>query len=218
MRMRVRRPNRAVLIGSENSAPFAARSLTVRSMSSHIRKSSWCPPGEPSPDGWIPSSAGGSLKMSHPPWMSTLGISTASRKNALARSGSSAYTTAWVAVIMVASVAAARTVAESFSHRCPERTSKPPRSHCDGLITHRASAISADRLPEVSGSLRSARLIIAIAAAVLVAYAVMWTQVSSFDVGRSDFTAFYVGGTLIREGHTGDLYSQAVQQPLHSAL
>ncbi len=70
----------------------------------------------------------------------------------------------------------------------------------------------------MSGSLRSARLIIAIAAAVLVAYAVMWTQVSSFDVGRSDFTAFYVGGTLLREGHTGDLYSQAVQQPLHSAL
>jgi hypothetical protein len=61
-------------------------------------------------------------------------------------------------------------------------------------------------------------LIIAIAAALLVAYAVIWTQVTSFDVGRSDFTAFYVGGTLLREGHTGDLYSQAVQQPLHSAL
>jgi branched-subunit amino acid transport protein len=70
----------------------------------------------------------------------------------------------------------------------------------------------------VSGSLRPARLILAIAAALLVAYAVIWTQVSSFDVGRSDFTAFYVGGTLLREGHTGDLYSQAVQQPLHSAL
>jgi hypothetical protein len=70
----------------------------------------------------------------------------------------------------------------------------------------------------VSGSLRPARLIIAIAAALLVAYAVIWTQVSSFDVGRSDFTAFYVGGTLLREGHTGDLYSQAIQQPLHSAL
>jgi hypothetical protein len=70
----------------------------------------------------------------------------------------------------------------------------------------------------VSGSLRPARLIIAIAAALLVAYAVIWTQVSSFDIGRSDFTAFYVGGTLLREGHTGDLYSQAIQQPLHSTL
>ncbi len=70
----------------------------------------------------------------------------------------------------------------------------------------------------MSRSLRSARLIIAIAAALLIAYAVIWTQVSSFDMGRSDFTAFYVGGTLLRDGHTGDLYSPAVQQPLHSAL
>ena len=52
----------------------------------------------------------------------------------------------------------------------------------------------------------------------VLAYAAIWTQVGSFDIGRSDFTAFYVGGTLLREGHTGDLYSQAVQQPLHSAL
>ena len=70
----------------------------------------------------------------------------------------------------------------------------------------------------MSGSLRPARLIIAIAAALLVAYAVIWSQVNSFDVGRSDFTAFYVGGTLLREGHTGNLYNQAVQEPLHSAL
>ena len=70
----------------------------------------------------------------------------------------------------------------------------------------------------MSGSLRPARLIVAIAAAMLLAYAAIWTQVASVDIGRSDFTAFYVGGTLLREGHTGDLYSQAVQQPLHSAL
>jgi hypothetical protein len=61
-------------------------------------------------------------------------------------------------------------------------------------------------------------MIVAIAAAMVLAYAAIWTQVGSFDIGRSDFTAFYVGGTLLREGHTGDLYSQAVQQPLHSAL
>ena len=70
----------------------------------------------------------------------------------------------------------------------------------------------------MSRSLRPARLIIAISAALLVAYAVVWAQVSSVDVGRSDFTAFYVGGTLLREGHTGDLYNEAIQQPLHSAL
>ena len=62
----------------------------------------------------------------------------------------------------------------------------------------------------MSRSLRPARLIIAISAALLVAYAVVWAQVSSVDVGRSDFTAFYVGGTLLREGHTGDLYNEAV--------
>lgn len=70
----------------------------------------------------------------------------------------------------------------------------------------------------MSRSQRPARLIIAFAAALLLAYAVVWSQVSSIDVGRSDFTAFYVGGTLLREGHTGDLYNEAVQQPLHSAL
>ena len=70
----------------------------------------------------------------------------------------------------------------------------------------------------MSRSQRPARLIIAFAAALLLAYAVVWSQVSSIDVGRSDFTAFYVGGTLLRQGHTGDLYNEAVQQPLHSAL
>ena len=70
----------------------------------------------------------------------------------------------------------------------------------------------------MSRSQRPARLIIAFAAALLLAYGVVWSQVSSIDVGRSDFTAFYVGGTLLREGHTGDLYNEAVQQPLHSAL
>jgi hypothetical protein len=92
------------------------------------------------------------------------------------------------------------------------------RSHCDGLITRRGFPPAADRLPKVSRSQRPARLIIAFAAALLLAYAVVWSQVSSIDVGRSDFTAFYVGGTLLRQGHTGDLYNEAVQQPLHSAL
>jgi Glycosyltransferase family 87 len=70
----------------------------------------------------------------------------------------------------------------------------------------------------VSRSLRPARLIIAISAALLVAYVVIWSQINSIDLGRSDFTAFYVGGTLLREGHSGDLYNEAIQQPLHSLL
>ena len=65
---------------------------------------------------------------------------------------------------------------------------------------------------------RAARLILAVSAALLVAYAVIWAQVSSADIGRSDFTAFYMGGTLLREGHRADLYDEAVQAPLHSQL
>ena len=67
-------------------------------------------------------------------------------------------------------------------------------------------------------SSRAARLVIAVGVALLIAYAVMWAQVSSFNVGRSDFTSFYVGGTLLREGHAQDLYSEALQAPLHARL
>jgi hypothetical protein len=70
----------------------------------------------------------------------------------------------------------------------------------------------------VSGSLRPARLILAVAVALIVAYALMWSQISSVDLGRSDFTSFYVGGTLLREGHGTALYDEGVQQPLHSRL
>lgn len=70
----------------------------------------------------------------------------------------------------------------------------------------------------MSRSLRPARLIIAISVALLVAYVVIWSQINSIDLGRSDFTAFYVGGTLLREGHAGGLYNEALQQPLHTLL
>jgi Glycosyltransferase family 87 len=70
----------------------------------------------------------------------------------------------------------------------------------------------------VSASLRPARFIIAAAVALMVAYAVIWAQISSVDLGRSDFTSFYVGGTLLREGHGASLYNEAIQEPLHSRL
>jgi len=57
-----------------------------------------------------------------------------------------------------------------------------------------------------------------VAGALLLSYVLVWVHISSFDVGRSDFTAFYVGGTLLREGHGAQLYSEALQQPLHTAL
>src|SRR5438132_697149 len=70
----------------------------------------------------------------------------------------------------------------------------------------------------MSLSTRPARVMVAVAAALLLAYVLVWLSVSNFDIGRSDFTAFYVGGTLLRGGHGAQLYNEAVQLPLHTAL
>lgn len=67
-------------------------------------------------------------------------------------------------------------------------------------------------------SRRPARLIIALAGAILLGYIVLWLRAGSFDIGRSDFTAFYVGGTLLLHGHTSTLYNESLQHTLHSAL
>ena len=69
-----------------------------------------------------------------------------------------------------------------------------------------------------SGSLRLARFILASSAALLIAYVLIWLRISPVDLGRSDFTSFYVGGTLLRDGHGAALYNQALQQWLHSRL
>jgi alpha-1,2-mannosyltransferase len=63
-----------------------------------------------------------------------------------------------------------------------------------------------------------AAAVAAVAAVLLAAYAVLWTSVSSTDIARSDFTSFYVGGTLLREGHGGAMYDQALQASLHASL
>lgn len=65
---------------------------------------------------------------------------------------------------------------------------------------------------------RTTRIVVAVSAALLVAYAIVWTQLSPFDIGRSDFTAFYVGGTLLRGGHGPSLYDESLQAPLHARL
>lgn len=65
---------------------------------------------------------------------------------------------------------------------------------------------------------RTTRIVVAVSAALLTAYAMVWTQLSPFDIGRSDFTAFYVGGTLLREGHGASLYNESLQAPLHARL
>lgn len=68
------------------------------------------------------------------------------------------------------------------------------------------------------GRSRPARLIAAVAGALLIAYVLIWSQAGEHDIGRSDFTSFYVGATLLRQGNGPKLYDEAVQQPLHSRL
>jgi hypothetical protein len=67
-------------------------------------------------------------------------------------------------------------------------------------------------------TLRPARFIVAIATALILGYVLIWIRISPTDIGRSDFTSFYVGGTLLRDGHGAGLYNQALQQALHSRL
>jgi hypothetical protein len=72
--------------------------------------------------------------------------------------------------------------------------------------------------PPMSRPRLPAAVTAAVACLLLSGYAALWIGVSPTDVGRSDFTSFYVGGTLLREGHGGAAYSQPLQAQLHSAL
>jgi alpha-1,2-mannosyltransferase len=66
---------------------------------------------------------------------------------------------------------------------------------------------------------RSPAAVVAAAAAILLAgYAALWTGVSATNVNRADFTAFYVGGTLLREGYGAAIYDRSLQTDLHSSL
>lgn len=60
---------------------------------------------------------------------------------------------------------------------------------------------------------------VAVVALVLLAgYAVLWGGVSQTDISTSDFTATYVGATLLREGRGAAVYDESVQAQLHAAL
>src|ERR1700730_4999066 len=65
---------------------------------------------------------------------------------------------------------------------------------------------------------RSARLVGAVAIALIAAYAVVWAQGSTLHIGRSYSASTYVGGTLIRDGQRAHLYDEAAQQKLHARL
>ena len=65
---------------------------------------------------------------------------------------------------------------------------------------------------------RPALLAGGLAAALLLTYLVMWSGVSRFEIGRSDFTSTYMGATLLRQGHGTRLYDETLQAPLHARL
>jgi uncharacterized membrane protein YvlD (DUF360 family) len=70
----------------------------------------------------------------------------------------------------------------------------------------------------VAPSPRFARAIIAVGIALLAAYMITWLQLGPIAIGRSDFTAFYAGSTLIREGHGAAAYDAAMQGALRNQL
>jgi alpha-1,2-mannosyltransferase len=70
-----------------------------------------------------------------------------------------------------------------------------------------------------SGPMPRSRLAVAaVALSLLAAYAVTWISVSQAQIGTSDFTATYVGATLLREGHRAGIYDASLEAPLTAAL
>lgn len=65
---------------------------------------------------------------------------------------------------------------------------------------------------------RIALAVAGVAAALLVADLVLWLRVDHHDIGRSDFTATYVGATLLRQGHGSQIYDESLEAPLHATL
>src|SRR5450631_1319212 len=73
-------------------------------------------------------------------------------------------------------------------------------------------------LPSSSPMPRYRLAIAAVALSLVAAYAVTWISVSQAQIGTSDFTATYVGATLLREGHRAGIYDASLEAPLTAAL
>lgn len=58
----------------------------------------------------------------------------------------------------------------------------------------------------------------AVGLAIVVAYLMIWVRIDSLHIGRSDFTATYMGATLLRDGHGSSMYDELLQKPLHDQL
>src|SRR5438270_7364465 len=110
--MVVASPQRSSWGSPRTSTPLARKSVTVATMSSHIREN-WCcvPPSYIGPSaGCTPSSAGGSPKINHPPPASTLGQPKTSRNNSRTASGSDVYSRTCAPLIAMAHLASSPVV------------------------------------------------------------------------------------------------------------
>jgi hypothetical protein len=65
---------------------------------------------------------------------------------------------------------------------------------------------------------RRALVALGVGASLVLVYVALWLQVDPLHVGRSDFTATYMGATLLREGHGPSMYDEQLQAPLHDRL
>ena len=73
--------------------------------------------------------------------------------------------------------------------------------------------------PPTARRAASVRLVVAaVALAALIVYAVLWLQVTPGRERGTDFSASYVAALLVREGHGGQLYDQAVEAARHAAI
>ena len=97
-----------------------------------------------------------------------------------------------------------------------EREAQRSRTRCSPATS--GSEIDATFDPTMPRTRLLATVIASAAVVVLAAYATLWASVSQANIGASDYTATYVGGTLLREGHGGSLFDEALQAPLHAAL
>ncbi len=73
--------------------------------------------------------------------------------------------------------------------------------------------------PPTARRAASVRLVVAaVALAALIVYVVLWLQVTPGRERGTDFSASYVAALLVREGHGGQLYDQAVEAARHAAI
>jgi hypothetical protein len=70
----------------------------------------------------------------------------------------------------------------------------------------------------VGAQARQARLVVAIAAALLLAYVLIWARLPSADIARSDFTSSYVAGLLLRHPGGAAVYDAATQPAVRDQL